>query len=140
MYDGCSESPVTITTAYGSGPYRKWCSCWNEHGSNTGETTRPAFWEPLANPPPTFPPSTPLRKRETGEHTYGGGDSFVQGTPSGFFSILIRRRSSSAKAYRVDCAPTDGPLANGRIASMLCTSRGGVTRAARVAVRLKPRR
>jgi len=51
MYSGCSSTPVTITTSYGSGPYRSWCPCWNDHGSNAGENSRPAFWEPLQTSP-----------------------------------------------------------------------------------------
>jgi len=46
MYDGCSSTGVTITTAYGSGVYREWCPCWNSYGSNAGEDVRPAFWPP----------------------------------------------------------------------------------------------
>ena len=46
MYTGCADAPVTITTAYGSGAYRKWCPCWNSYGSNAGENARPGFWPP----------------------------------------------------------------------------------------------
>lgn len=58
MFSGCSSTPVSITTAYGTGNYKQWCPCWNSYGSNAGENSRPAFWEPLASPSPP-PSSTP---------------------------------------------------------------------------------
>lgn len=70
LYTGCSSTPVTITTSFGSGPYREWCPCWNEYGSNAGVSARPPFWPPLYNssthsPPPSPPPPSPLPPAST---------------------------------------------------------------------------
>lgn len=59
LYAGCSATPVTITTEFGSGPYREWCPCWNSFGSNAGEANRPAFWPALQSPPPATPNTPP---------------------------------------------------------------------------------